>query len=556
VSKVFIGAAGQHPTAFSFTLSPADPAVRGILSHKPGVDRGIYIGYDPTAQSWQLLSSNLGDLTFVATGVAPVSNTAAIGFDPSIPPSMDRLLLHTAGGFEDRTAAAGITVPSSGVNIAVGDFDNDMDLDIFIVRTGQVINLPDVLYENQGDGTFVAVPDAGGAAGTSVGRGGVVAVADYDLDGFLDLFLTNGRSPYPLTNGPDQLFHNLGNANHWIELDLEGVVSNRDAIGARLVATAGGISQLREQNGGMHERGAQNHQRIHFGLGSNTAVDQLAITWPSGITQTINALPANELVRVVEPSLPALLGKPSYVVGASPGVFLWKDTPTGPYHLRVDGGGQPTTFTVKLLANARPTAVLPVALESNDQLLPGAFGFALSSVVSGEDGVDFQLPAGAQALLSVEQAGVANPRQLHVGASGAPLSPAGWIKSMDALPPRPQFKAGKDLGLFIGQGSSPQVIEARWDADRFLHHADFTLIATTPITAVQAVSFESNDKLQRTENEVRVQSRVSGSWDGVDITLVAGSNIGLAYVQDGLFQSHRVNRLPGALGQPNAYWLP
>jgi hypothetical protein len=61
----------------------------------------------------------------------------------------------------------------------------------------------------------------------------------------------------------------LGNRNHWLEVDLVGTASNRDGIGARLIATVGGIQQLREQNGGMHAK-SQNHARIHFGCGSRT----------------------------------------------------------------------------------------------------------------------------------------------------------------------------------------------------------------------------------------------------------------------------------------------
>jgi hypothetical protein len=51
--------------------------------------------------------------------------------------------------------------------------------------------------------------------------------------------VTNGLGPAPFNEGPTQLFRNLGNSNHWLELDLEGVVSNRDGIGANIFATAG-----------------------------------------------------------------------------------------------------------------------------------------------------------------------------------------------------------------------------------------------------------------------------------------------------------------------------
>ena len=93
---------------------------------------------------------------------------------------------------------------------------------------------------------------------------------------------------------------NVGNSNHWIEIELEGITSNRDGISARFLATTGGKTQLREQAGGIHNR-AQNHQRIHFGLGANAVLDELVIHWPSGIIQTLNDIAADQILYIVEP---------------------------------------------------------------------------------------------------------------------------------------------------------------------------------------------------------------------------------------------------------------
>ena len=89
------------------------------------------------------------------------------------------------------------------------------------------------------------------------------------------------------------------NSNHWLELDFEGSTSNRDGIGAQILLEAGGIRQVRTQNGGMHSF-SQNYQRIHFGLGPNTKVDRLTIRWPSGVVQELREIAADQILKIIE----------------------------------------------------------------------------------------------------------------------------------------------------------------------------------------------------------------------------------------------------------------
>lgn len=277
LNKIYIGKDGTHPISWNFTLSPKDTNVGGILPHTSGVDQGIYIGFDADLQRWQLLlsSSVVNNLIGHIKTTEPISQLNAIGFQADPPPLDDQLLINTGLGFIDQSDVAGInSIPIRGRSVTAGDFDNDMDQDIYIVTSRSVLNTPDILLENQGDGTFVAIPGAGGAEGTKIGQGDFVMAADYDLNGFLDLLVANGHqektSPL-ITNAPYQLFHNQGNSNHWLEIDLQGVASNRDGIGAQVFLTAGGVTQLREQSGGIHNA-VQNHQRLHFGLADNTSV--------------------------------------------------------------------------------------------------------------------------------------------------------------------------------------------------------------------------------------------------------------------------------------------
>jgi hypothetical protein len=136
-----------------------------------------------------------------------------------------------------------------------------------------------------------------GASGSLLGRGDSVAVADYDRDGFLDLFVTNGYAAPPFNDGPHQLFHNVGNTNHWLELDLVGTTSNHEAIGSTALVTAGGLTQMREAGGGTHYM-AQNFGRLHFGLAGASKVDHIEVIWPDGTHQTLDDVEADQVLTV------------------------------------------------------------------------------------------------------------------------------------------------------------------------------------------------------------------------------------------------------------------
>jgi hypothetical protein len=218
--------------------------------------------------------------------------------------------LNVNGTFVDKTVAANLATPVQCGSVTAGDFDNDMYVDLYLAcRTGSS-NLPNILYHNNGDGTFTAIPDAGGATGPvglaigdNAGEADTVVTADYDVDGFLDLFITNGFNLQPAyVGGPNTLYHNNGNGNHWIEIDLVGVNSDRDATGTRVYATALGVTQFRVQDGRYH-RWAQDDKRIHFGLANATTVD-LTVKWPSGAVQTFSNVASNRLYKLTENGSP------------------------------------------------------------------------------------------------------------------------------------------------------------------------------------------------------------------------------------------------------------
>ena len=287
---------------FEVTLSPDDPRVVGLKSHPENVRYAIYVGYQPDTKRWILRYHLPSSITRVEA-THPISDIETINFSLADLREQPRsqLLINQGDRFQNAMTTGIFNTFENGCCVAAGDFDNDMDVDIYLVRSISVGNLPNHLYENRGDGTFSRHPEAGGASGSMQGQGQSVTMADYNRDGYLDLFVTNGRGAYPSSEGPDQLFQNIGVGNNWLQIDLEGTVSNRDGIGARLFATTpDGKTQLRENGGGVHWA-QQDQKRIHFGLAQNQKVSELVIHWPNGIIQKLKDVPVNQVLRVVEP---------------------------------------------------------------------------------------------------------------------------------------------------------------------------------------------------------------------------------------------------------------
>ncbi len=191
--------------------------------------------------------------------------------------------------------------PRNAPDCAWADFDNDGWLDLLVLNAGLGSPTPPYLYHNNGDGTFSKVT-TGKLVTTGVdGSGGGCAWADYDHDGFPDLFQAN------YFNGlKNFLWHNDGNSNAWLSIHCEGRVSNRAAIGAkvRVRARLGGrdVWQMREISGG-HGFASQNDLTALFGLGEATQADVIRIEWPSGIVQTLTDVAARQFLEVKEPSL-------------------------------------------------------------------------------------------------------------------------------------------------------------------------------------------------------------------------------------------------------------
>lgn len=149
------------------------------------------------------------------------------------------------------------------------------------------------LWINDGTGRFSEVAQAVGASDRYDGR--AVAVADLDGDGAMDILVANQK-------GPLLLYKNkVAPGNQWVSVALEGVKSNRSAIGATVTAYFAGQKQTQVITGGIGFC-AQNQRPLHFGLGKDGKLEKLEIRWPSGGIQTLNgaALAPNQIHRVKE----------------------------------------------------------------------------------------------------------------------------------------------------------------------------------------------------------------------------------------------------------------
>ena len=146
------------------------------------------------------------------------------------------------------------------------------------------------LFRNNGDGTFTDVGWLNAVDRDEDGRG--LAILDIDQDGRLDFALRNYRAPAIL-------LRNVGAKGNFATFKLQGTVSNRDAVGARIRLRTGDDWQTRVVSlGSGYLSGSTLHQ--HFGFGEASTIDEVRIEWPSGHTSRLGPLKVNRAYRVVE----------------------------------------------------------------------------------------------------------------------------------------------------------------------------------------------------------------------------------------------------------------
>ena len=183
------------------------------------------------------------------------------------------------------------------------DVDNDGWLDLFVAN-GHVhdnIELYDklVTYEQKAqlflnrEGTFSEITAQAGPAfdATYVGRG--VAYGDYDDDGDLDIVMNNSEQPAVLMRNDG------GNSSNWLQIELQGTVSNRDAAGAVVYVESEGWTRMQQVKLGSGYQ-SSSQKTLFFGLGQRDSVDRIRVVWPSGIQQDVRGIKANQKILLVE----------------------------------------------------------------------------------------------------------------------------------------------------------------------------------------------------------------------------------------------------------------
>ena len=211
------------------------------------------------------------------------------------------------GFFTDATTTtktAQLTYPYLGWATAFIDYDNDGYQDLFVANGHLHENLAELgqegtygqrnlLFRNNSNGTFTEISETLGPGMklTDVSRG--ATFADYDLDGDIDIVVTNSNT------APRLLRNDGGNRKNWLHIRLTATNGSTDAIGARVKITTGKLTQTREVRSADGYL-SQQDLTLHFGIGDYEQVDSIEVQWQTGAKQLIGSVPANQVLSLEE----------------------------------------------------------------------------------------------------------------------------------------------------------------------------------------------------------------------------------------------------------------
>jgi hypothetical protein len=196
-----------------------------------------------------------------------------------------------------------LSMPMSGYSIHIADFDNDGWKDIFASR-GDVqspamaerrqIDQPNTVFRNIPGGRWSALTAEAGFTDQPPRRHRGSAFGDLNHDGKLDLVVTALSAPAEIW------INDSPGDNHWLEIALQGTKSNRDGIGTKIRILAHGKSQFNHMTTATGYA-SSSAGPVHFGLGAADTVDEIDVSWPSGIKQVLQHIQADQVLKIKEP---------------------------------------------------------------------------------------------------------------------------------------------------------------------------------------------------------------------------------------------------------------
>jgi hypothetical protein len=299
------------------------------------------------------------------------------------------------GHFTDISAGSGLEFGGFMLQSKFADFDNDGFIDILIA--GGV----EYYFKNDGDGTFTRITNLLPSSKALHS----FATGDLNNDGFVDVFANYGSNYItPDNNNPDRLWLNDGNDNHWFGVRLQGTVSNRDAVGARITITGPWGTQIREVRSG-ESYGMVTTFAGMFGLGAHTVIPTLTVRWPAGGTETFTNIAADQYITIVENTCispvatitpignPVLCGNgDSVVLEANAGFeYTWSTgastqsidvTAPGNYSVVIDDGSG-CTGTTSFFVQQSPDETPTVTADGPTTICQGGAVQLTSSVANG-----------------------------------------------------------------------------------------------------------------------------------------------------------------------------
>jgi len=358
------------------------------------------------------------------------------------------------GHFTDITAGCGMEVSGFFLQSKFVDLDNDGFLDVMIAGGSGSAHV----YMNDADNTFTEI------ANTFPSNKSMHSFATGDLnnDGFQDVFANYGGGYIDSdASYPDRLWLNNTNANHWFTVQLRGVQSNRDAIGARVTITGPWGTQIREVRAG-ESYGIVTSFACNFGIGNATTIPTMTINWPSGLVETFTDLAVDQTIVVIEdlcisPTVAIATSGAPIICGNGDSVTLtadagfnytWSNAETtqsitvsqpGNYTVTVDDGTG-CTGTASIFVQQSPDETPSVAVVGETEFCEGGSVELTSSSASG-----YTWTGGATTqTISVTEAG--SYAVTIDGTCGAFTSDAISVSVLDA----PDAPSGTGASIAIG----------------------------------------------------------------------------------------------------------